>query len=151
MIAMPSPTQSRSLSPPAPEPVFRLDGRPALCPAGGDRAALRFLVRRVAARPGDLLSHVRRALLSCSLNDGEEAFAALVDLFIATGPHGRAVKQRLIGVCAPLCSPLQRQFLANHYITGLDATTPVSSECTVLTRGAGTGKAVRRRLPVDPS
>jgi hypothetical protein len=151
MIVVPGPAQFRAFELPVPEPVFRIDGTPALCPTGSDRAALRFLVRRVAGRPGDLLSHVRRALLGSSLNDGEEAFAALVDLFIATGSRGRAVRQRLTDHCAPLFSPLQRQFLASHLTTGLDATTPVSSDSTVLTGGAGSGKAIRRRLPVDPS
>lgn len=142
---MPSPAHRRPTDPPPPEPVFRLDGTPALCPAGSDRAALHFLVRRVAARPGDLLSHVRRALLSRSLSDGEEAFAGLVDLFIATGPHGRAVKQRLTSACSPLLSHLQRQFLTNHFTTGLETSTSVSSDLTVLTSGAGGGKAIRRR------
>lgn len=144
MIVMPNRTHPRSADIEKPEPVFRIDGTPDLCPAGSDRAALRFLVRRVATRPGDLLSHVRRALLSSSLNDGEEAFAALVDLFIATGSKGLAVKHRLMGVCAPLLTPLQRQFLEKHCDIGLDAETPVFSECTVLTSGAGGGKAIRR-------
>jgi hypothetical protein len=151
MTVVPSSAHSSSFEAPVPEPVFRMDGTPALCPAGSDQAALRFLVRRVAARPGDLLSHVRRVLLSRSLNDDEEAFAALVDLLIVTGPHGRVLRQHLSDLCAPLFSPLQRQFLASHLATGLDAATPVSSDCTVLTSGAGSGKAIRRRFPVDPS
>lgn len=126
----------------APAPAFRLGKATSLCPVNGDRELQTYLARCVAGNRGDLLSHVRRILLGKSLNDADETFAALVNLFIATGDKGEAIKQRLLGICAPLLSPLQRQFLEKHRDTGLDAATAVSSAFTVLTSGAGRGKVV---------
>lgn len=127
-----------------PGAVFRIDGSRDLCPSDGDAAAQVYLARRVAGCPRDLLSHTRRVLLSDAMNDAGEAFAALVDLFIATGANGEALKKRLAGVCAHMLTPLQRQFLEKNFARGLGAATDVSFGRTVLSSGAGSGRALVR-------
>ena len=124
---------------PTPEPAFRLGDSHPLAPAAPDRSMLVHLSRRVAARPADLLSHVRRALLGHALGDGEETFAALVDLYIATGGKGAPLKEDLLHRCMSLLSPLQQHFLLKHRATGLPATVAIDSALTVLTAGAGQG------------
>lgn len=124
---------------PRPEAVFRIEGSAALCPSHGDESMQHYLARRIAARPGDLRSHTRRVLLSNSLGDTEETFAALVDLAIATGAKGGKLKRRLVRVCAPLFTPSQRQFLEQHCAAGLPATANVDSSRTMLTSGANGG------------
>jgi hypothetical protein len=122
-----------------PEAVFRIEGDTELCPRHGDEAMQQYLARRIAARPGDLRSHTRRVLLSHSLGDTEEAFAALVDLAIATGTKGGKLKQRLVRVCAPLFTSAQQQFLEQHCADGLPATASIDSSRTMLTSGANGG------------
>jgi len=132
---------------PRPEAVFLIDGTTDLYPRDGDDAARDYLARRIASRPGDLLSHTRRIMLSHRRLDAAEAYAALVDLFIATGRRGKALKERLVRLCSPLFTPPQRQFLDKHCADGLtgdlDIDPPVAR--TMLTRAAGSGKIVVRR------
>lgn len=124
---------------PKPEALFRLGKAHELRPSDEDREVLTHLARRVASCPADLLSHTRRILLADACGDAEEAFAALVDLLIATGGSGRALKEGLLSRSAPLLSPLQQRFLSKHCRTGLTATSAVASIRTVLTSGAGAG------------
>lgn len=125
---------------PRPEPAFRIEGSTQLYLRDGDDAMKHYLARRIAARPGDLRSHTRRVLLSHSLGDAEEVFAALVDLSIATGAKGEVLKQRLAQICAPLLTPAQQRFLKEHCASGLAATTSAASSRSMLTSGAGGGK-----------
>lgn len=124
-----------------PEAAFRIEGHTELCPRDGDEAMQIYLSRRVAARPRDLRCHTRRVLLSHSLGDAEEAFAALVDLSIATGAKGESLKRRLLRICAPLLTPAQRRFLEEDGIAGLHAATNAASSRTMLTSGA-TGEKI---------
>lgn len=125
---------------PRPEAAFRVEGSTALCPRDGDEAMRVYLARRIAARPKDLRSHTRRVLLSHSLGDAEEAFAALVDLSIATGAKGAALKRRLVRICAPLLTSAQRRLLEEDGIAGLPAATSAASSRSMLTSGASGGK-----------
>lgn len=121
---------------PRPEAAFRIEDSTELCLRHGDEAMQIYLARRIAARPGDLRSHTRRVLLSHGLGDAEEAFAALVDLSIATGAKAEALKRRLVLICAPLLTPAQRRFLEEDGVAGLPAATRAASSRSMLTSGA---------------
>lgn len=133
---IPADSTASTFEMPRPEAAFRIEGSKDLCPRDGDEAMQHYLARRIAARPGDLRSHTRRVLLSLSLGDAEEAFAALVDLSIATGAKGEILKRRLVRICVPLLTPAQRRFLEEHCAAGLPAATSAASSRTMLTSGA---------------
>jgi hypothetical protein len=141
---MPIPTAplANPIDMPRPEAAFRIEGSTELCPRFGDQAMQIYLARRVAARPKDLRCHTRRVLLSHSLGDAEEAFAALVDLSIATGAKGEALKRRLVRICAPLLTPAQRRLLEEDGIAGLPAATSAAPARSMLTSGASGGKVL---------
>lgn len=126
----PAPTGSEG-----PEAAFLFDGVPTLRPANARAGHLAYLARRVASHPGDLVSHARRVILAQTLGDTEETFAGLVDLFVATGARGHAIRRRLLAAGSAVLTPLQRQFLEKHLVEGLQADSPVTSDFTVLTSG----------------
>jgi hypothetical protein len=138
MIPTPAPPETEPELP-MPEAAFRVGNFHGIRPAGNDAEIPVYLARCILAGPNDLLVHTHRILLACARNNADEVFAALVDLFIATGGRKRALKKRLLNECAPLLSPQQHQFLDKHRRTGLTAATRVSSMLTVLTSGAGRG------------
>jgi hypothetical protein len=114
---------------------------------GLDSGYLRHLEERIQRDPRDLHAHVERVLLRESRREGAELFAALVDLFIALGPGGRALRSRLLRRAAPHLATEQRGFLETHLDSPLQADAPgaaVPGAC--LSRPvAGTTLIVRRR------
>ena len=121
---------------PSPEAIFWLSGQTALylAPPGADIAP--FLGQRIAHQPGDLRAHTRRILLAVRQQREAEAFGALVDLFIVTGPRGLALRQRLVAAARPVLGGDQHAFLAHHLATGLTTTTPLPAATrSRLTRG----------------
>lgn len=67
-------------------------------------AAVVYLGHRILENPNDLRSHVQRILL---LTDGDDESAlqgALIDLFIALGERGDALKARMLTHAAPRLS-----------------------------------------------
>lgn len=136
---------------PAPEAIFWLSGQTALylAPPGADIAP--FLGQRIAHQPGDLRAHTRRILLAVRQQRGAEAFAALADLFIVTGPRGLALRQRLVAAARPVLSGKQQAFLAHHLATGLTATTPLPAGTrSRLTRGLTHGIPIVVRAAGNP-
>jgi hypothetical protein len=114
---------------------------------GLDCGYLRHLEERIQRNPRDLHAHVERVLLRESRSDGVELFAALIDLFIALGPGGRALRSRLLNRAAPRLTSDQHTFLDAHLDTPLQADAPgaaVPGAC--LSRPVeGTTLIVRRR------
>lgn len=87
----------------APNPEFGLFGEPAvrLPPHWHNRETVRYLETRVARKPGDLLSHMRRIWLNHDLRDDRGTAGAAIDLFIATQDKGRDLRQRVLLTFAP--------------------------------------------------
>ncbi len=117
---------------PAQDPYGALDVEPSLLPPsprllrrfavpGLARGYLRHLEERIERNPRDLHAHVERVLLRIGCRDGADVHAALVDLFVALGTGGRALRVRLIGMAAAQLTAGQRAFLEAHLDAGLDA------------------------------
>lgn len=118
-----------------PEPAFRNFRGKQLMPFPADPLALAHLCSRVASAPGDLLSHTQRVFLCHRLGDAEQAFGALVDLFIATGAKARPLRQTLLKRCAPLIGPEHHDALAGNMVCGLTAIAAPDSAHSVLGKG----------------
>lgn len=82
------------------------------------------LAHRIARAPKDLRGHVQRIILHQMHNEGDALFAALLDLFIALGAFGLALRKRLLQSSSALLSTTQRDFLNAHIDTGVSAREP---------------------------
>jgi hypothetical protein len=114
---------------------------------GLDRGYLRHLEERIQRDPRDLHAHVERVLLRIAHRDRADIYAALVDLCVALGTCGRALRARLVAAAAAQLTPGQRAFLEAHLDAGLDASSAgaaVRGSCLAWPV-AGTMQIVRRR------
>lgn len=142
---MPTVTALASVrSPPsiADEPAFGLDDDPRLRPSGrwSPESAGGYLARAIARDPTDLRRHVRRVSLWSASARADEAFGALIDLYIALGACGTALRERMVGAAATTLADDQRAFLTGRLAPGLAATDPhPPAPTSVLTR-AVTGR-----------
>lgn len=137
---------SVDVAPGLPDPEFRLPlGCFGLDVGPADRLMLDHLARKVVAMPGDLLAHTRRVLLAKRLEDPEETLGALVDLFIATGPRGRGLRQRLLDVCSPLLAGDRRRQLEERMATGWPADMTSPSVASLLPSGKTGSSAIVAR------
>jgi hypothetical protein len=82
------------------------------------------LARDVARNPTNLLAHVQRVHLWIEGRNPEETWAALLDLFIALGPRGSALRERMLRVADGVLTRECRDFLAASLPAGLDGTQP---------------------------
>jgi len=80
------------------------------------------LAHHIARRPVDLRRHVQRVLLHQAQQQGDALFAALLDLFIALGRSGHALRDRLARESLPLLNEAQQNFLMLHVAIGVIAT-----------------------------
>lgn len=119
----------------SPEPIFRPQSGYALRLEGADHAMLSHLAAHIETQPNDLLSHTRRILLAIDLQDPDELFGALVDLFIAKGDGPANVRANLLQRATTLLSADQQDFLRRHLAHGLTAQTPTEARCSRLTAG----------------
>jgi tetratricopeptide (TPR) repeat protein len=87
-------------------------------------ATLGCLGHRILGQPTDLRAHVQRILLLIKLGDGAALYSALLDLMIALGTHGQALKQRMLGLAKPLLAPATLNFLQQHLEAGFIANDP---------------------------
>jgi len=69
-----------------------------------------YLTHRISRRPLDLISHTQRIRLCYELRDADGTYGALLDLFIALGDKGLALRQRLLRHSA-------RMLTLEHYKT----------------------------------
>ena len=128
-----------------PSPEFRLPTSCQLDVELEDAGLLDFLARKVAARPRDLVNHARRIFLARRQNDAEETFAALFDLFVATGANGLGLRQRLLRRCTPLLDSNSLEFLQAGLANGLTENSEWPCAESMLASGVvGHRKAVTR-------
>ena len=100
----------------------------------GDPGA--FYAHQVARAPADLRCHVRRIHFHVATADAEGGYGALVDLFIALGPKGVALRSRMLDAAKPLLERTRYQTLMRKLDAGLAATDSLSpSPCSRLTKG----------------
>lgn len=87
-------------------------------------ATLGCLGHRILGKPTDLRAHVQRIFLLIKLGDGAALYSALLDLMIALGTHGQALKQRMLDLAKPLLAPATLDFLQRHLDAGFVADDP---------------------------
>ncbi len=95
-----------------------------------------FLRRSIARNPRDLLSHSQRILLSHQQHQKAQCFAALLDLFIATGENATDLKRSLLSQVRTTLDRDEFLFLLRHLDEGLPvANLTVDSPDSVLSHG----------------
>lgn len=131
---------------PHPEPLVRCKGAIATLPAAdlvldphlaiyGHRSlllphvsdtdnALHYLGHRIVHYPHELRSHVQRILLLIRKQDGAALYGALIDLFIALGNKGLALKRDLLALATPLLTPASLASLQDKLEDGILACDP---------------------------
>lgn len=86
---------------------------------------LRYLQRRVAARPKQLRNHIRRVYLAIKSREPEHLTGALVDLILVLHGRGRYLINRMLDQSKPLLNPshlsLMRQVCESGDIARLRA------------------------------
>ncbi|HES76585.1 MAG TPA: hypothetical protein ENO09_06215 [bacterium] len=95
-----------------------------LSPWVDKEAALGCLGHHILGRPTDLRAHVQRIFLLIKIGDGAALYSALLDLMIALGTHGQALKQRMLNLAKPLLAPATLNFLQQHLDAGFVADDP---------------------------
>ncbi len=63
---------------------------------------LRYLQRRVAARPIQLRNHIRRIYLSIQCRDRKQLYGALIDLLVVLKGRGQVLLKRILEQSRPL-------------------------------------------------
>ncbi|MGY0196157.1 hypothetical protein ACWA7J_13930 [Leptothrix sp. BB-4] len=103
-------------------PVFSRHRPGSLAPLdqGDAREQWRHLGAAIARDPLDLEAHVRRVQLACVAPLTDLAFGALVDLFLALGPRGRALRGRLLDQAEAWLAPEDAHFLRAYLDVGLN-------------------------------
>ncbi len=111
----------------------------------GDRAS-GYLARSVARTPTNLIAQVQRINGCLAQRDGEGAYGALLDLFIALGEKGLLLRRRMLVRAQPLLGEERSRALARHLEKGLLATDPMPpSSHSMLSKGlTGTRQLVMR-------
>lgn len=90
------------------------DRRLVLKSLGDAELGASYLGYRIVDKPGDLRAHVQRILLHVGANDEPSVRGSLIDLFIALGSRGAALKQRMLGFAAPALSKTGAAFLRKN-------------------------------------
>lgn len=86
--------------------------------------ALGCFGHHILGQPTDLRVHAQRIFLLIKIGDAATLYSALLDLMIALGSHGHALKQRMLGLAEPLLAPATHRFLQQHLDTGFVADDP---------------------------
>ncbi|MFO1414955.1 MAG: hypothetical protein U1F10_13795 [Burkholderiales bacterium] len=102
------------------EPVFGLDRTRDLHvrERWQRRAAGTFLAHAVAREPANLVAHVQRILLWLEERDDDQAFGALLDLFIELGTRGIDLRARMLTAGYGIIGDAHRQYLRGLLVTG---------------------------------
>ena len=104
------------------EPIFfQYQGWLAEPPVEANERLLEHLAHRVSRNPADLLSHVQRVMLCARLHLCDEVYGALLDLFIALGDKGHALRVRLLAQCRGMLSAQQLGVLEPAVLSGISA------------------------------
>jgi hypothetical protein len=89
-----------------------------LSPWVDKEATLGCLGHRILGQPANLRAHVQRIFLLIKIGDNSALYSALLDLMIALGTHGHALKQRMLALARPLLAPATFSFLQQHLDVG---------------------------------
>ncbi|MDO4769858.1 MAG: hypothetical protein Q4A11_05770 [Brachymonas sp.] len=122
----------------SPEPAFYSFCGYALRLKRSDQAMLSYLAAQIESDPGKLLSHIRRIVMAIDLQEANETFGALVDLFIAKKADPfMNVRTNLLQRAAALLSAEQQNYLLGHLANGIEADAPLPfvSPCSRLSLG----------------
>jgi hypothetical protein len=93
---------------------------PLHAPAGCDSGdAWRHLTSAVARDPLDVEAHVRRVALATRERSSGHIFTALIDLFLALGPQGRALRALMLASARDGLTPEEAQFFEQALDPGL--------------------------------
>lgn len=118
---------------------------------GLDRKYLQHLEQKIQRNPRDLRSHVQRVLMLHALRDAPGVNGALIDLYLALGPNGMALRQRLLEGTADQLASTQLEFLSRHLETGLSGSEviPDVSRSCLSKQVRGTTAIVARKISGD--
>ena len=90
-----------------------------------DAQLLAHLGQQIKHRPTDLRAHMQRIDLLNRLSDQRQLYGAMIDLFIALGSAGRALKQRCLAQSGTVLNEAQKKLLNRAIDRGLKATEPL--------------------------
>ncbi|WP_146071850.1 hypothetical protein [Marinobacterium lutimaris] len=99
--------------------LFRIQEDPHLIYRGQEHLiVLRYLQRRVAARPIQLRNHIRRVYLAIQSREVAHLTGALVDLMLILKGKGRYLVERMLDQSRPLLKPEYHQLMKKVCDTG---------------------------------
>ncbi len=120
------------------EPLFSVAAIRALrlAPRYCNSSVSDFLAHQVGRDPTDLLRHVQRVSYFLTKHDGHGAYGAIVDLFVALGAKGIALRRNMLRTATPVLSLEQHHALEEKLESGLSPLDrmPLSSE-SILGKG----------------
>lgn len=106
-------------------PAFGFAEEKALKPLSWDiEATHRHLLHYLARHPEALLQHVQRINLAIISEDNIKVFCALLDLYLALGAKGRALRADMLSAAMPLLTDEQTAFFLEHLDSGAAANEP---------------------------
>jgi hypothetical protein len=102
------------------ELVFGFDGMLALIPQFqvSSTVAAEYLAHAIAAEPSNLLCHTQRIYFFFTTVDNDGLYSALLDLFIALGGRGGALRKRLLSGSKSHLSSEQFRTLSRWLVQG---------------------------------
>ncbi len=111
------------------DPYFEVAGRNGLMhdhkPATDYRPTLMYLLSGIKREPLKLELHIQRINLLLDREDAPGLKAALVDLYIALGYRGYALKLRMLSLIRPYLEPINYQSFMLTLQNGIEAHNPV--------------------------
>ena len=100
------------------------------------------LAHRITQKPTDLRSHVQRIFIFSTQADTSRTFSALVDLFLALGKSGYALRKRLLQLSKPYLFDEQYHSLQSSLNNGVvDETDLPQAEQSLLRKGKKNNQA----------
>ena len=98
--------------------------------------AIENLCHRIARDPQDLRAHIQRIALYMRTQNNEGVYSALIDLFIALGEKGGAIRKRMFSNAEPYLSDKRKFFFSSILHRGIRDTDPVpDAHVAVLCKG----------------
>ena len=111
------------------DPYFEVVGNKGLMhdqkPVTDYHSTLMYLLSSIKREPLKLELHVQRINLLLDLEDAAGLKAALVDLYIALGYRGYALKLRMLSLIRPYLEPINYQSFMLTLLSGIEAHNPV--------------------------
>lgn len=106
----------------------------------------------VVRQPEDLLAHVQRVHFAAGENAELALYSALLDLFIALGSRGRALREMMLAQSSNLLSDVHKDFLQASIADGIAARDRIEEPAlSVLCRGfSGSGDLIEVSASAHP-